>query len=63
MIYLKYEFSKLLLDSDRCYVLNLIPYCTIYDIVHLCTIIWVLTLDIHLKICVPPNIDLICGLV
>ena len=29
MIYLKEEFSKLLLDSDGCCVFNLIPYCII----------------------------------
>ena len=33
------------------------------DIVHLWTINLVLFLDIHIQICVPPNIDLICGLV
>ena len=34
-----------------------------YDIVHIWTIYWVLFFDIHMQICVPPNIDLICGLV
>ena len=34
-----------------------------YDIVHLWTKNWVLFLDINIQICVPPNIDLICGLV
>ena len=34
-----------------------------YDIVHLWTINWVSFLDIHIQICVPLNIDLICGLV
>ena len=34
-----------------------------YDIVHIRTIDWVLFLDLHIQICVPPNIDLICGLV
>ena len=32
-----------------------------YDIVHIWTIDWVLFLDIHMQICVPPNIDIICG--
>ena len=36
---------------------------SVNDIVHLWTIDWVLFLDIHMQICVPPNIDLICGLV
>ena len=31
-----------------------------YDIVHLCTINLVSFLDVHIQICVPPNIDLIC---
>ena len=31
-----------------------------YDIVHLWTINWVLYLDIHIQIRVPPYIDLIC---
>ena len=30
---------------------------------HLWTINLILSLDIHIQICVPPNIDLICGLV
>ena len=34
-----------------------------YDTVHLWTINWVLFLDINIQICVPRNIDLICGLV
>ena len=34
-----------------------------YDIVHLWTTNWVLFFDIHIQICVPANIDLICGLV
>ena len=34
-----------------------------YDIAHLWTIDCVLFLDIHMQICVPPNIDLFCGLV
>ena len=34
-----------------------------YDIGLFLTIDWVLVLDIHMQICVPPNIDLICGLV
>ena len=34
-----------------------------YDVVHLLTIDWVLFFDIHMQIFVPPNIDLICGLV
>ena len=33
-----------------------------YDIVHILTINWVLFFDIHILMCVPPNIDLICGL-
>ena len=33
-----------------------------YDVVHLWTIDWVLFLDIHMQIFVPPNIDLFCGL-
>ena len=44
-------------------MLSLIPCCNIYEIVHLLTINWVLFLDIHIQICVPPNIDLILGLV
>ena len=44
-------------------MLNLNPYCIIYDKVHLWPIDWVLSLDTHMQICVPPNIDLICGLV
>ena len=44
-------------------MLNLIPYCIIYDIVLILRIDWVLFLDIHMQICVPPNTDLICGLV
>ena len=31
--------------------------------VHISAIDWVLVLDIHMQICVPQNIDLICGLV
>ena len=31
--------------------------------VHIWTINWVLHLDIHIQIRVPPNIDLICGFV
>ena len=42
---------------------NSIPYCIIYDIVHIWTIHWVLVLDIHMQISVPQNIDLFCGLV
>ena len=34
-----------------------------YDVVIPWTIDWVLFLDIHMQIFVPPNIDLICGLV
>ena len=34
-----------------------------YDIVHIWTFGWVLDLDIHVQICVPQNIDLVCGLV
>ena len=34
-----------------------------YDTVHLWTVNLVLFLDIHIQICVLPNIDLICGLV
>ena len=44
-------------------MLNLIGYCIFYDIVHIWTINWILFLDIRMQICVPPNIDLICGLV
>ena len=44
-------------------MLNLIPYCIIYDKVHIWRINLVLFLDIHIQICVPPNIDLICGLI
>ena len=36
---------------------------SLYDIVHIWTIDRVLILDIHMQICVPQNIDLICGLV
>ena len=38
------------------------PILQFYDIVPLRTINWVLFLDINIQICVPPNIDLICGL-
>ena len=31
--------------------------------VHISAFDWVLVLDIHMQICVPQNIDLICGLV
>ena len=34
-----------------------------YDAVHLLTIDWVLFLNIHMQLFVPPNIDLICCLV
>ena len=34
-----------------------------YDVVHLWTINWILYLDIHIQIRVPPNIGLICGCV
>ena len=34
-----------------------------FDVVHLWTINLILFLDIRIQICVPPNIDLICGLV
>ena len=34
-----------------------------YDIAHLWTTDCVLFLDIHMQFCVPPNIDLFCGLV
>ena len=34
-----------------------------YDIVHLWTIGWISFSDIHMQMCVPPNIDLFCGLV
>ena len=34
-----------------------------YDKVHISTINWVIFLDIHIQICVTPNIDLICELV
>ena len=44
-------------------MLNLNHIASFYDIVHLWTIDWELSLDIYMQICVPPNIDLICGLV
>ena len=34
-----------------------------YDIVHIWTINWVIFFNKHIQICVPPNIDQICGLV
>ena len=33
------------------------------NIVNISTIDWVFVLDIYMQICVPQNIDLICGLV
>ena len=45
-------------------MLNLIPFfAPFYDIVHLWTINWVLYLNIHIQMRVPPNIDLIYGFV
>ena len=44
-------------------MLYLIPYCIILQIVHIWTIDWVLFLDIHIQICLPPHIDLVCRLV
>ena len=35
----------------------------IYDIVHLIFFYYFLFLDMHMQMCVPPNIGLICGLV
>ena len=63
MIVLKKNFQN-------CYWFQMDALCSIkshiasfYDVVHLWTIDWVLFLDIHMQISVPPNIDLICGLV
>ena len=47
--------------SDGCFALNLIPYCIFHDIMLLWIINWVLFLDIHIQMCVPPNINIICG--
>ena len=33
------------------------------DIVHIWIICWILFLDIHMQMCVPPNIVLILGLI
>ena len=44
-------------------MLNLPHIASFYDIVHIWTFNWVLFFDILIQICVPPNIDLICGLV
>ena len=63
MIDLNYIFSSLLLVPDGFFVLNLIPYCISSDRAHISTIDKVIFLDIHMQICVPPNIDLICGAV
>ena len=44
-------------------MLSLIPYCII---LRFCAPLdnWLcLFLDIHMQICVPPNIDLFCGLI
>ena len=38
-------------------------FAPFYDIVHLWAINLVLFLDIHIQICVPRNIDIICGLI
>ena len=62
MIDFKQEFSKLLLVSDGCFMFHLISITPCYDKVHILTIDWVLLLDIHMQIGIPPNIDLICGL-
>ena len=47
--------------DDLCSIYSHIA--SFYDIVNLWTINWVLVLEKHIQICVPPNIDLICGLV
>ena len=52
-----YWFQK----DALCWALSHIP--SFYDIAHLWTIDCVLFLDIHMQICVPPNIYLFCGLV
>ena len=36
---------------------------SLYDIVHIWIICWILLLDIHMQMCVPPNIVLILGLI
>ena len=64
MIDFKLEFSKLSLVSDGCFVLKLSPYSIN---LRYCAPPWiidcVLFLDIHTQICVPQNINLICGFV
>ena len=57
-------------NFQNCYWFQTDVLCSIlcniasfYDIVHISTTDWVLFLDIHMQICVPQNIDLICGLV
>ena len=47
MIDFKYVFSKLLLVSDLCFVLNLIPHCIILRYIHISTIDWVLFFQIY----------------
>ena len=62
MIASKLEFSKLLLVSDRCFVLILIPYCIILRYIESLDN-WLVFLDLPIQICVSQIIDLICGLV
>ena len=50
MIDFKYDFLKLLLVSDGCFVLIRSNMASFYDVVHLWTIDWVLFLDIHMQI-------------
>ena len=57
-------------NFQNCYWFQMDASCSIkshmalfHYIVHLWTIDWILFLDIHMQICVPLNIDLICGLV
>ena len=54
------------MNFQICYWFQIDALCSVlshiasfYDIMHL----WILFLDIHIQICVPVNIDLICGLI
>ena len=59
MIQFELEFPKLFLVSDGCFVLNLIPYCIILQqySAPLDNCLGFI-LDIHMLICIPPNIVL-----
>ena len=44
-------------------MLNLIPFAQFCDIVQIWKPDWVIFLDMHMQVCVTPNIATICGLV